>query len=76
MKERATFSPQKRTFSTSKHKNFTLFPIFVCHFSPSGSGSGSMFLKRIQSTKINADPCGSGPGSTKLYDEVGSRFNI
>ncbi len=84
MKERATFSPHKREHPAhSKHKISSLFYIFVGHFSPSGSGSGSTFPMRIQPTKINADPCGSGSGYTtmlslitKIYDEVGSRFNI
>jgi hypothetical protein len=35
------FNPQKRTFSTSKHENSVLFSIFVGHFCPPGSGSGS-----------------------------------
>jgi hypothetical protein len=35
------FSPQKRTSSTSKHENSVLFSIFVGHFCPPGSGSGS-----------------------------------
>ena len=36
-----TFSPQKRTSSTSKHENSLLFSIYVVNFSPPGSGSGS-----------------------------------
>jgi hypothetical protein len=35
------FSPQKRTSSTSKYENSVFFSIFVGHFCPSRSGSGS-----------------------------------
>ncbi len=41
LKKLQSFSPQKRTFSTSKHENSLLFSIFVGHFCPPGSGSGS-----------------------------------
>ncbi len=40
------FSPQKRTFSTSKNEIFQLFSIFIGHFCPTGSGFG--FWIRIQ----------------------------
>ncbi len=33
------FSPQKRSSRTSTHENSLLFPIFVGHFYPPGSGS-------------------------------------
>ncbi len=65
------FSPQKRTSSTSKHENSVLFSIFVGHFSPPGSGSGSAIWMRIRIQqlklmRIHVDPCGSGSGSETL----------
>jgi hypothetical protein len=35
------FSSQKRPSNTSKQENFKFFLLFVGHFCPSGSGSGS-----------------------------------
>ncbi len=35
------FSPQKRTYSTSKNAIFFIFSMFVGHFCPPGSGYGS-----------------------------------
>jgi hypothetical protein len=35
------FIPKKRTPSTSKHENSSLFSIFVGHFCPPGSGSSN-----------------------------------
>ncbi len=68
------FSPQKRTYSTSKYENSILFSVFVGHFCPSGSGSGFSFKMwiriRIQPTQINADPCESG--STTLVSDPDS----
>jgi hypothetical protein len=55
------FSPQKTTSSTSKHENSVLFSIFVGHFCPPGSGSGSnLNADPDPATQINADPCRSG----------------
>ena len=55
------FSPQKRTSSTSKHENSVLFSIFVGHFCPPGSGSGSAIWMRIRIQQLKlmgilADP--------------------
>jgi hypothetical protein len=41
------FIQQKRTFSTSKHKTSSLF-LFLGHFCPPGSGSGSIRQKSMQ----------------------------
>ncbi len=43
------FSPQKRTYSTSKHKNSLLFSIFMGHFPPPP-------LDPDPATQIIADP--------------------
>jgi hypothetical protein len=40
----AAFSPQKKTSSTFKHEISYLFPIFLGHFCPPGSGSGPTYL--------------------------------
>jgi hypothetical protein len=56
-----TYSPQKRTSSTSKDENSVLFSIFLGHFCPPGSGSGSAICMRIRIQqlklmRIHADP--------------------
>jgi hypothetical protein len=73
-----TFSPQKRTSSTSKDENSDLFSIFLGHFCPPGSGSGSAICMRIRIQqlklmRIHADP-DPNPGKNvrflkgKLYE--------
>jgi hypothetical protein len=47
------FSPQKRTFSNSKHEMYLLFSFFVGHFCPPESGSGSASLKKRAVLGIN-----------------------
>jgi hypothetical protein len=58
----AVFIPQIKTSRTSKLELsfFTFVGLFGL------PGSGSVFPMRIQPTKINVNPCGSGPGSTTL----------
>jgi hypothetical protein len=41
------FSPKKITSSTSKHEILELFPNFVGHFCPPGSGSGAVMYGYI-----------------------------
>jgi hypothetical protein len=52
------FSPQKRTSSTSKHKNSLLFSVFVDHFCPPGSGSGFSNSKQCGSMRIRINISG------------------
>jgi hypothetical protein len=40
-----SFSPQKRTSSTSKNEIYELFSIFGGHFYPHGSGSTALLEK-------------------------------
>ena len=58
------FRSQQRTSSTSKQYFSSFFSPLLGHFWLPGSGSGSAFPMwirvRIQATKTNADPCGSG----------------
>ncbi len=44
---RSRQSSKKNIHHLKKHWYFLIFYIFVCHFCPSGSGSGSGFLIRI-----------------------------
>jgi hypothetical protein len=57
------FSPQKRTYCTSKDENYVLFSIFWGNCCPPGSGSGSAICMRIwiriqqlKLMRIHADP--------------------
>jgi hypothetical protein len=59
-RRREVFSPQKRTSSISKHENSLLFSIFVVIFA-------LLDPDPDPAAQINADPCGSGSGSTTLY---------
>ncbi len=45
-------SPQKRTSSTLKHENSGFFSIFVGHFCPPGSGSGSANIQYFKTWKF------------------------
>jgi hypothetical protein len=65
------FSPQKRTSSILKHEISSLFCIFMGHFCPTEPESGSAF--RIQRTKFNADPFGSGSSTLATSKESGTR---
>ncbi len=56
------FSPQKRTSSTKKNEIYWLFPMFVCHFCPPGSGS----RLRIRIQRPHWILILSGSGSTTL----------
>ncbi len=47
-----TFSPQKRTSSTSKDENSVLFSIFWGHFCPPGSGYAICMRIRIRQLKL------------------------
>jgi hypothetical protein len=51
-----SFSPQKRTSSTSKHELFESLQFFLFLWA-------CPVRIRIQPTKINVKPCGSGLGS-------------
>ncbi len=58
---RRSLQPSKRTSSPSKHENSLLFSIFVCLFSPPGSGFAfwmriRMRVKQLKLTQIHADP--------------------
>ncbi len=58
-----TFSPQKRTSSTSKHEIYEIFSIFVGQFCPPGFGSGL----RIRFRGPHWIWIQSGSGSTTLH---------
>jgi hypothetical protein len=57
---------EKSSSLKREHLALQSFLNFVGHFGPPGSGSGFPMRIRIQPTKINADPCGSGSRSTTL----------
>ncbi len=61
------FSSQKRTYSTSKNEIYYLFPMFLGHFCPSGSGSGLQIRIRIQKTHWILIQSGCGSGSITLF---------
>jgi hypothetical protein len=55
-----TFSPQKRTSSTSKHENSLLFSIFVVIFA-------LLDPDPYPATQSNANPCGSVSGYASCF---------
>ncbi len=66
------FSPQKRISTTSKHENSLIFSVFVGHFALRDLDPETA----TQINEINADPCGSGSGSTTLGLTVSARSEI
>ncbi len=57
---RRSLHPSKENI---QHFKTWIFFTFVVQFGPPGSGSVFPMRIRIQPTKMNADPCGSGSGS-------------
>jgi hypothetical protein len=58
------FNPQKRTSSTSKHKNSSLFLFLWVIFA-------LLDLDPDPATQINADPCGSGSPTLVKWQKKG-----
>jgi hypothetical protein len=67
-KKKRTFGPQQRTFSTLKHEISQLFPVFVGHFCPPGSGPADQ--NQCGSMKFRIRNTGTFCEKFKLREEI------